>query len=266
MTSQQILKADFLDILFDHRNKEYGAYALRKSYPMQMTKALFIAFPALFILLLIMKPSLSHDLIESDKSRIVVTDYPLTPINKPKPPEPPKLPQNKFPPSRQQTFVDLKIVDKENLMPIADMEKLLQADVSNVTTNGEPPSTNNTIDPARQGNVIVEKPAEPKKELVPDRQPQYPGGMKAWADFLNRNLHAPQDLESGEKRLVNIRFHVDVNGSITNFQILLSGGAAFDNEVIRVLKKMPKWVPAMKGGQPIAAMFTQPVTFVGIEE
>lgn len=90
--------------------------------------------------------------------------------------------------------------------------------------------------------------------------------MQAWIAFLNRNLHAPQDLESGEKRIVNIRFHVDVDGTITNFQIIQSGGAAFDNEVIRVLKKMPKWMPALQAGQPVTISFTQPVTFVGPEE
>lgn len=102
--------------------------------------------------------------------------------------------------------------------------------------------------------------------MAPDRQPQFPGGNQAWLAFLNTHLRPPQDLESGEKRVVNIRFFVDVDGTIANFQVARSGGNVFDNEVIRVLKKMPKWIPAMQGGQPMAVAFTQPVTFVGQEE
>jgi protein TonB len=73
-------------------------------------------------------------------------------------------------------------------------------------------------------------------------------------------------LENGEKRIVNIRFHVDADGAVTNFQIVQSGGAAFDNEVIRVLKRMPNWMPAQQAGKAVAVSFTQPVTFVGAEE
>jgi protein TonB len=85
--------------------------------------------------------------------------------------------------------------------------------------------------------------------------------------FLSRNIcEAPQDLEPGEKRTALIRFHVAEDGSITNFQVLQSAGTAFDNEVIRVLKKMPKWTPAVKAGLPVSVSFTQAVTFVGQEE
>jgi protein TonB len=90
--------------------------------------------------------------------------------------------------------------------------------------------------------------------------------MQAWISFLQTHLQAPQDLEPGEKRTVQVRFHVAEDGSITNFHVLQSAGSAFDNEVIRVLKKMPKWTPAVKAGLPVSVGFTQPVTFVGQEE
>jgi len=99
-----------------------------------------------------------------------------------------------------------------------------------------------------------------------ERQPEFPGGTKAWANFLNRYLQTPADLEPGEKKTVLINFLVDADGSVTGFKVVQSGGNAFDNEVIRVLKKMPKWKPAMQNGHSVAVPFTQPVTFVGIEE
>jgi len=52
---------------------------------------------------------------------------------------------------------------------------------------------------------------------------------------------------------------------VTNFEVIQSAGGMYDNEVIRVLKKMPKWKPAIQNNQPVARYFTQPVTFMGLE-
>jgi protein TonB len=76
----------------------------------------------------------------------------------------------------------------------------------------------------------------------------------------------PADLQPGERRTVQVRFQVSAEGEITKFEILQSGGSIFDREVIRVLKKMPKWKPAIQNGRPIAISFVQPVTFQAIEE
>ena len=96
--------------------------------------------------------------------------------------------------------------------------------------------------------------------------PEFPGGREAWTVFLNRHLQTPDYLEPGEKKLVLIRFFVDTDGAVNGFKVLQSGGAVFDDEVIRVLRKMPRWKPAIQNGHPVAVSFTQPVTFVGVEQ
>jgi protein TonB len=96
------------------------------------------------------------------------------------------------------------------------------------------------------------------------REPEFPGGTKAWLDFLNRHLTVPGDLEEGETITVMIRFEVGVDGTVKNFEVVQSGGKRFDSEVIRVLKKMPKWKPAIMDNVPVARYFTQPVTFMGL--
>ena len=58
---------------------------------------------------------------------------------------------------------------------------------------------------------------------------------------------------------------MDEEGVVTNFKVVQSGGSDFDNEVIRVLKKMPRWLPAIQAGKPTAVIFTQPVTFQAAE-
>ncbi len=106
-----------------------------------------------------------------------------------------------------------------------------------------------------------------KSGFVPlEKGPEFPGGPEAWSKFLNRHLQTPADLEAGEKKTVLISFLVDADGSVTGFKVVRSGGNAFDNEVIRVLKKMPKWKPAIQNGHPVVVPFTQPVTFVGFEQ
>ena len=119
-----------------------------------------------------------------------------------------------------------------------------------------PENTNN------QPSTIQETPPPP----LPNSAASFPGGQQAWMNFLNKYLRTPDELEAGQKRTVLVRFAVGEDGSITKFEIIQSGGAAFDNEVIRVLKKMPKWKPAVQNGQNVSVMFTQPVTFMAYEE
>ena len=203
--------------------------------------------------------------MSDDGPDVIITSVINPPIEKAKI-EPPKAQTQKQSQVRSKDFQNLKLVQTDP-PPLHTQDELMESVISNTNVDG--PVTNNWV-----GSVIpsenstgneVEK-AEPPKEIKPNKQPQFPGGMQAWAAFLNKNLQVPQELESNEKRIVNIRFHVDVDGMITNFHIVQSGGAAFDNEVIRVLKRMPKWMPALQGGKPVAVSFTQPVTFMGVEE
>lgn len=135
MTSQQILQSDFLDILFDNRNKAYGAYTLRKNYSAQLTKALLIAFPSIFLLLFCINPSGKNVVNNSDSGGIILKDYKIPEVQKPKQelvkPQVPKAPRLK-----QLTFVDPKIVDKEEVPPLANQDQLLHAGVSNITSDG----------------------------------------------------------------------------------------------------------------------------------
>ena len=69
-----------------------------------------------------------------------------------------------------------------------------------------------------------------------------------------------------EKKVVRIKFKVNADGSINTFEIVTSGGLKFDNEVVRVMKKMPKWVPALQNGINVPVNYVLPVTFIGVEE
>jgi periplasmic protein TonB len=266
MTSQQILQADLLDILFEKRNKAYGAYQLRKAYQQQLLKAVAISITTVFLLLFFFQPSFNKNAVVAGKDEVLVRvvklpDKVIKKTNSPTPPETLKAPV------RQQKFtgqIQIKKIVTDPLPPIDAMEKVA---ISTVTTPGGDVSTVQPLPvPETKAAQTSSAATQSTEEVMPDKQPQFPGGMQAWLSFLSRNLQAPESLEGGEKRIVIVRFYVAEDGSIANFQVEKSAGTAFDGEVIRVLKKMPKWSPAMKAGKPVSVSFTQPVTFVGMEE
>ena len=102
------------------------------------------------------------------------------------------------------------------------------------------------------GDSVVKEPEKNAEPPGPTRDPSFPGGSAAWLKFLQRILQAPEDVEPGKRIEVLIRFWVDIDGSVSRPEIIKSGGTAFDKEVMRVMKKMPKWEPALQAGRPIA--------------
>lgn len=271
MTSNEILKADVLDILFENRNKQYGAYALRKYYNNRLAVALGISMAAVFLgALLIQRASGGGAILEDAKPDAPVVKL-IDFIEEPKQPvAPPPPPKPQVRPIASQTYVNnieiVAEVDPQDVVP--DMAVLQDRQIGSVTQDGDAPTQSRTIEPqpapAVEGKGHSEEPA--KEFVAVERQPEFPGGVQAWTAFLGRYLRMPEELGAGEKRTVQVRFSVGADGSIAHFEVVKSGGAAFDQEVVRVLKKMPKWKPALQNGQPIAVTFTQPVTFQALEE
>jgi periplasmic protein TonB len=262
MTSFEILKADVLDILFEHRNKAYGAYPLRKHYNQRLTLSLGMALSTILLLFL-------FNGIEKakDDAGFVSRDVDLKSLVQPELKQP-ELPRPKLPsaaPMAQRKFVDqFHITNEEIIQSMPAMSDLGQS----VSGETDVPGETGTVLTGTGNSAGTEPPAAtpPSKEAPLQREPEFPGGMQAWVNFLNRNLRVPDDLEAGEKKTVLIRFLVDIDGSVNGFEVVQSGGRAYDQEVIRVLKKMPKWKPAIQNNLPVVCNFTQPVTFMGLDE
>lgn len=263
MTSFEILKADVLDILFEHRNKAYGAYPLRKHYNQRLAFSLGIALSTILLLFLFNGAEK-----EKDASGFATRDVELKSLVQPELKQP-ELPRPKLPsaaPIAQKKFVDqFLITNKDIIQHMPDMSDFEQAVPGEADRQGE---TGTAIPPGTGNSTGTEPPAAapPAKEAPLQREPEFPGGMQAWVSFLNRNLRVPDELEAGEKKTVLIRFLVDIDGSVNGFEVVQSGGRAYDQEVIRVLKKMPKWKPAIQNNLPVVRNFTQPVTFMGVDE
>ncbi|TMI63604.1 MAG: hypothetical protein E6H07_12565 [Bacteroidetes bacterium] len=99
--------------------------------------------------------------------------------------------------------------------------------------------------------------------------PSFPGGVDAWRKFLQKNLDATipiRDSAEAGTYTVLVQFIVDKNGNINSMKALTKHGHGMEEEVVRVIAKGPKWVPAQQNGHVVNAFHTQPVTFVITEE
>lgn len=97
---------------------------------------------------------------------------------------------------------------------------------------------------------------------VVEKEPEFPGGKKAYYEFLSKNLKWPDKtgmIDVQGKVLVS--FIVEKNGRLTNFKITRSLDSLFDTEALRVMKLSPKWHPGAQGGKPVSVAYTEPINF-----
>jgi protein TonB len=264
MTPSDVLQATLLDIVFESRNKDYGAYALRKQYNRRLVAALTAAVSVVLTVLYIVAQA-QKGVAVSPPPRVEIDE--LIVHTKLIPPDVPPVPTTPVKPSAnrqvaQQQYAQIRITKNEavatDVPPQVDLNHVV---ISNATAAG----ISADAVPAVAEPVVPAPAREPEMHDVPvSAEPQFPGGVAAWQAFLSRNLEAPEILEPGEKKTVVVHFMVAEDGTVAAFTILQSGGRAFDEEVIRVLKKMPKWKPALKNGVPISVSFAQPVTFIAM--
>jgi periplasmic protein TonB len=271
MTNKEILQADILDILFENRNKAYGAYALRKKYNHHLRLAIGFALSIVLGIFLVSfswkKKSQNTNTVAGKPDSVVLIKIPqkeVKPVVPPRPHEPIHDPiaQSRF-------FNNIQFV-RDSVTRIPTQTELEATAVSNINKTGNDPATVDQPVIQKPGNNNVgeiKANGQGVTQIEPSEfPPSYPGGLQAFKAYLSRHLVVPEELESGDKKTVIVHFLVDIDGSISRIEIIQSGGNNFDKEVIRVLNKMPKWNPAVQNGHKVGIGFTQPVTFVGVEQ
>lgn len=274
MKNEEILRADLLDIVFDNRNKAYGAYELRRNYRRRLIKALSASF--------IVAGALAGSFLLAKEKKLTVFNiedpflYALkeVAIEKPKTPEPPKPPKAPEPkkaaaprPVAQQQFVSNVDITK-NETEVSKINTLTpDVAIGSKTVDGEAYKgqviVNNPIKINEGGEVVPEAPKVDVEtpRLAADVMPEYPGGMKALRKFLERNLVSPDEMEEGSIVSVKVKFIVGYDGKLKGFEIVEDGGEQYNKEVIRVLKKMPEWIPGKANGHNVSVYYTIPVKF-----
>lgn len=277
MKAEQILQSNLLDIIFENKNKDYGAYALRKNYNNRLYKA--IGIMAMAVLLFVGLTSMNKK--EPEMNVFVSPDIKLETITVEKPKEIKKeikevKPEKSTVKTEKQVSYNEPIIveDKVKLEDkIKTTEELVNVpigaiDVPGDDIGGRPKITSG--DKLDTVTYVAPKVAEVIEDKSPmnfaEHMPEYPGGLEALRKFMLKNLRQPDDLQAGEKIVVQAKFVVNADGDIIGVEISQNGRNDLDKEVLRVINKMPKWKAGIQNGRNVAVYYKLPVTFVGAEE
>ncbi len=270
MKPEFILQADALDILFENRNKEYGAYELRRHYGQRLKKSVGFVFLCSFLVYGFIY--IENHFVHFAKPVHVYETPETTLINVDEQKHQIKLPDKPLPERRMAEIPYTKpvITRLQVVNPPPTQEELADKIISNKAVDGDK-LHGSDIMPApagtNAGGTGVQPEPDDKPVEIAQFMPEFPGGMAALQRFLSRNLKTPRnDMEPGSKIRVLVRFVVDRDGSITGIDIEESGGSDFDNEVTRVMKKMPAWKPGKQNGRNVSVYFKMPVIFQGPED
>lgn len=270
METNKILSADVLDLLFEGRNKEYGAYDLRKHYNGRLGRALAVTGGVVVVLFCFGFVS-GRGHVRSAPVTADTVMLSLAPDNPaPPPPSPPPPPVIKTPPVATRIFTAPQLVardvsDDEKPPVNDDLDKVKIGTVN--TPGGDDVGVDAGPTAGAIGKGIV---AAPKKEenddgifTVVEIESSYPGGMPAWARFLHKNFNYPEDaMEKGIQGPVLVQFIVDKEGNVSDIEVVsgpTDGGLR--EEAIRVIRKSGKWTPAIQNGRVVKSYKRQPVIF-----
>lgn len=268
MEANKILKANLLDILFENRNKAYGAYELRVTYPDRVKKSMIGV--AIITLVFITGVLLANSKSKVESKPMYVKDIVLENVKDKEEVKPVELAKPK--PTPIKTIADNipiilpdKLVEKTEV-PTDDQVENVQ--IANVTQEGKdlgdvvaPP-----IEKEGTGQVVA-----PVEKHVPDFfttvqvEAQFPGGIEAWARFLQRNLNADIPAENGAplgKYTVLVAFNVDKEGNVSDIEALNDPGYGTAQEAVRVIKKSNQWIPAVQNGRHVGYRQKQAITFI----
>ncbi len=271
MEANKILSADVLDIIFDGKNKDYGAYELRKTYNRRITRSLIITASVALLALLI--SILSSTLKEKGDKKLKMNEMTIQDVKqeekKELPPPPPPPPPKQEPPKVEMKQFTPPVIkkDEEVEKPPPPQEELKEAKIDVVSQEGikdEGIAAPTDID---QGKQIVEVKKEDDENKIFDKveiEASFPGGDSKWRQYLERNANGQVATDNGAPEgtyTTVVQFVVDKEGNISDVRALTNHGYGMEEEAIRVIKKGPKWSPAVQNGRQVKAYRKQPITF-----
>ena len=265
-TPQRLAVMSMDDIVFAGRNQSYGAYVLRQSYTRYLLRALLGA-SAFFVLVFISPLVLAR--FGDTKPRDRWTEVGPTHLDPPPAlekvveippvviPPPPVAPSVRYLPPVIVPDKDIK-----NEEPVPDTDALKTANPGTENLKGD--INTEVIGEVKEDPKAkeVEAPKEPTVFSVVEVMPQFPGGMKEFARFLQKNLRYPRAAEKANiKGRVVVSFVVSATGEISEVHPISSVGFGCDEEAVRVVSKMPAWNPGIQGGRKVAVRYNVPITF-----
>ncbi|MBI2284771.1 MAG: energy transducer TonB [Bacteroidetes bacterium] len=264
MEKSQILSADILDILFDGRNKMYGAYALRKTYQQRM---LFALSAMLLLCLLVVAGSL---LANGKKNRAPAELVTVVELENFKPEEPKPIPKQEPLKVEMAKVTPPRIVADDQVKAEDEVKEIDQLENTRIgTINQEGPKDEGVVaPPVEKTTGVVENFRETdemdKVFASVQIEAQFLGGIAAWRKYLERNLNQDIAAQNGAPPAdysVLVSFIVDREGNISDVRAENDPGYGTRAEAIRVIQKSPRWTPAVQNGRHVIYRQKQKITF-----
>jgi protein TonB len=261
-----LIKNQWIEIVFEGRNKLYGAYELRKTNRKTSMRALIIG--SILFSLAISAPLIASYLPDSGSETdndIKITAVKLPPKKKveapkdlaPPPPPPPKQDMVKF-----VKPVVAKAEDVTEDPP--KMDDIKDKKTGAETIKGDPDAVLSIEEPGT-GPVteIIAEDTSVHSLAGIEQKPEFPGGIEKFYQFVGKNYQAPE--EEGLKGKVYVTFVVEKDGSLTDIKVVRDIGYGTGKEAIRVLNKCPKWLPGEQNGKKVRVLYSLPITIQSAE-
>jgi periplasmic protein TonB len=259
-----LFKKQWLDIVFEGRNKSYGAYDLRKTNSNTTFRALLIG--AVFFAMAVATPLLASFLhganndddnldtkIRTIKLPPKAKVDPLAPPPPPPPPPKPKVDVVKF--TKPVVAKAEEVV--EDPPKVQDMK---DKDIGDKNQKGDP-NAEEKIDQDFGKSDEKPKVVEDTNEILNlagvEVKPEFPGGIEKFYGYVGKTYQTPEDAPSGK---VFVSFVVEKDGSLTDIKVLRDVGFGSGTEAVRILKRCPKWLPGEQNGKKVRVLYSLPIT------
>jgi protein TonB len=271
MSKLSIYETSWIDLVFENRNKEYGAYQLRRESAKTSIMALFMGILLLTSALSI--PIVINHFYPENRITIAIPDLTNTVVelidiapNEVNKVDKPVLPEVKTlkteVPIQSDQLVNPEIVQASQASPDIIKNTPNTSATSTITDgtaiigiNATPPTgtgTGNT-NSADPGNTIV-------ASVALDKLPEFPGGINKFYSYVGNNFEKPE-IDGGSTIRVYVSFVIEKDGSMTDIQVKRDPGYGLGKEAIRVLKSLKtKWSPGMIGSKAVRTAYNLPIT------
>lgn len=256
MKTEQNVYSSMDDIIFENRNKEYGAYALRKTYSDNVMRAAMLVFGSSIILV-------AFSFVKRDQPLPTLPDVPdivslghevdIIKIPEVLPPrtEVRRAPANLAPTPVQEEIVEVDIPPTDELVEGSPTGTETGTDITGGTETG-------TAVAAVEPEVVT----PPKVWNGSEIMPSYVGGMESMMRYMQKSIRYPAIARRmGIQGTVYVSFIVDMNGNIIETAVVKGISKECDAEALRVISKMPVWNPGKQGGVPVMVRMVLPIRF-----
>jgi len=272
MENERLLRTSMDDIVFDGRNKAYGAFQLRKLYDKHMSRAMLAGM--IFFLLAISSPIIirmvkgflpekNNDLVMKE---VTLAEPPPIDPKKPPPPPPPKVDP---PPIKDQIKFVPPVVKKDEEVkeeepPPPTVEEIKDKEIATETKEGEEGGVDESlIEEAPPAPAVIEEVGEEEPFTYVEQMPTFPDGTEAMYKYIYEKIKYPAIArENGISGQVIVQFVVSKEGEIQKAKVVRGIGGGCNEEALRVVNGMPKWKPGKHNGRAVPVTFTLPIKFV----